>query len=124
MSGRASKQKGYRWEAEFREFARRWLPDITRNGGLYGQADRGDFSGVPGWVLQAKNHREFRLSQWLKEAEEQAENAGAEWFAVVVKRRGKGPEGGYFVMSIPKGLELIDQLQSRGGCRCGHHEAA
>lgn len=69
------------------------FPYVERRA-LAGNLDKGDLLGVPGWVLELKDHKAFNLSGWMDEAKVEAKNAGAPWFAVIFKRRrGKGSSG-------------------------------
>ncbi|MEV2279298.1 hypothetical protein AB0I72_27340 [Nocardiopsis sp. NPDC049922] len=115
MSGRASKARGYRYEADLEKFGRSWFPRLKRLGSQ-GQNDKSDFSGVRDWALEAKDRSPIRLSEWLREAEREAANAGKPWYAVLVKQRGKNVSHSYFVMTITLGFNLIkehQQMQSK-----------
>ena len=106
-----SKERGSRFEVEVVDFLRNnGFPGVERRA-MRGSRDTGDVSGLPGWVLEVKNCRAMSLGEWVAEAEKEAKNAqnGAEnavsW-AVVHKRRQKGPGGAYVTLS----LELFANL--------------
>ena len=89
-----SKDKGTRFERLVVDRLRYVLgPSIERRA-LSGKNDRGDVSGVyfMGWpfVLECKNCRRMELSSWMDEAEAEAGNADAPFFAVIHKRKGCG----------------------------------
>jgi hypothetical protein len=90
-----SKEKGTSFESQVVDYLRRRLGDgrIERRT-LSGQNDRGDVAGVylngKPVVIECKNHRQMRLSEWLDEAEAERGNADAEFAFVVHKRRGCG----------------------------------
>ncbi|MGC8474591.1 MAG: hypothetical protein ACP5PW_09340, partial [Candidatus Dormibacteria bacterium] len=63
--------------------------------------DRGDVAGVPGFVIEAKNHGRFDLSGWMREAEVEAANVGPGTLpVVVVKRRLRAPADAYAIMRL------------------------
>ena len=64
---------------------------------LCGNADRGDVAGVPGVVIEVKNHLEFALAEWLDEALREGRNASAAVAVVWHKRRNKGSAGDWYV---------------------------
>lgn len=111
MRGRASKAKGYRGEKEFIEVLHEsgWA-DAKRNGNIHGRADQGDASGVPGWAFQVKNVETARIPEFLKAAQEQAASAGAPWFGLVLKLRGKHIRDGAFVMPVWLAMRLIREV--------------
>lgn len=111
MSGRASRAKGYRWEYDIVKFAESIFPTFRRNGNVRGPNDVGDFDGVDGWILEAKNRSPLRIGEWLRETAAKAKKYGYRWYALLVKQRGKGVEDGMFIMRIPDGLTLIWEHQ-------------
>lgn len=105
-----SKQKGTSFETSLLPCLREYYPGAERRA-LSGKNDKGDFI-LPGasYALEAKNHRQFNLSAWLKEAEEEAENLGVPFGVVVHKRRGKtAPEQQYVTMTLGTFLQLINK---------------
>jgi len=52
-----------------------------------GPGDRGDLTGWPGVVVEAKNHRQLDLAGWVDQLEVEIEAANAMTGVVVVKRR-------------------------------------
>lgn len=66
---------------------------------LNGAADRGDVAGLPGVVIEVKNHKSMSLPEWWREALQEKENDGAELAVLWVKRTGYTPaEKGWVVM--------------------------
>jgi hypothetical protein len=110
MTGRASKAKGYKYERDLELYGRNWFPRLKRLGSQ-GQNDKSDFAGVADWALEAKDRSPIRLSEWLREAEREAQNANKTWYAVLVKQRGKNVSQSYFVMPITRGFDLIWEHQ-------------
>jgi len=73
----------------------------------------GDIGDIwtPGAVIQCKNHRELRLSQWLRETEEQQERARKRWHWLTVKRRNVAdPEAQYAICSTMQMVEIMQAL--------------
>lgn len=103
----ASKQKGSAWE-------RRLVEHLQANGFpcaerrvTEGRNDRGDVSGVPGWVLEAKACKRLELSKWIDEAEKEAGNADADRFAVVFPRRSHAASKAFVLMTLNQLTELM-----------------
>lgn len=73
-------------------------------------ADRGDISGIPNTVIQAKRWKEYAFGPWLNEAKEQADNAGVTQYIVVAKRRGIGdPAESFAVMPLWLAAQLLHE---------------
>lgn len=77
-----------------------------------GAKDKGDIGGVPGWVFECKNEKSIRLAAYMDEATIECENAGADWYAAIVKRRGKNVAQAYAVMPLWQLIELLRTFQS------------
>ena len=89
-----SKDKGTAFERQVVEYLKRALGPAIERRALSGTNDRGDVSGVyfmgEPFVLECKNCQRMQLSEWLDEAEREAGNADAVFFAVIHKRKGCG----------------------------------
>lgn len=73
-----------------------------------GGKDCGDLTGIPGAVIEVKNHKTMDLGGWFTELEAEMRNAAAHIGAVVHKRRGKGnPADWYVSMSGRVFAELL-----------------
>ena len=69
--------------------------------------DKGDITGMgPELVIECKNHQTLNFSGWLKEAEQERQNADAEYGIVVAKRRGKGAAESYVVLTLADFIRL------------------
>jgi len=51
--------------------------------------DKGDITGIPGVVIEAKVRRTLALAEWVDQLTEEMDNADADIGAIVAKRRGK-----------------------------------
>jgi hypothetical protein len=74
---------------------------------LRGNADKGDITGIPGFVCEVKNCARMELAGWVDELDVEMRNAGVTLGAVVHKRRGKGDPGQWFA-TMP--LEVLARL--------------
>lgn len=101
-----SKQKGTAWETAVVALLNEGGIPCERRA-LKGKLDEGDVAGIPGWVLELKNHRDLHLAGWLKELAAEQRNAGTLFGAVVIKQRGKAPDQAYVLTSMDVLLELL-----------------
>lgn len=90
-----AKQKGTAFESAIVEYLQNQLCDETiERRALSGTCDRGDISGVifcgRRMVLECKNEKQMRLADYVREAETEADNDGALYYAVIHKKRGVG----------------------------------
>ena len=106
-----SKQKGTAFERQIADYLRTYWPYADR-APLTGNKDRGDISGTPGLVWECKNAKTIKLSEWLQEAQIEAENAEADHGILVVKRRGTTAPGSQY--AIVELEQLVDLLKEAG----------
>lgn len=94
----SAKQAGTRWESAIVDYlaSRGWRHAERR--AKTGAHDKGDITGVPGVVIEAKDVAKITLSEFLREAQVEAENAGALVGAAWIKRRGKASPGEAYVV--------------------------
>lgn len=60
------RQKGTSWEKKLIEkYLWRIWPTVKRAPNM-GINDYGDFINVDGWLIEAKNHKNWRLPEWIK----------------------------------------------------------
>jgi len=102
-----AKQIGTRWESEVVAYLQDHGHPHAERRALAGAEDRGDITGVPGVMIECKSLKSITLSTIADEVEVQTRNAGAKVGAAFIKRRGKGAEGAYVVMSPATFLELL-----------------
>ena len=108
----ASKQRGTKWETAIVAFLRDKGFTHAERRALSGSFDKGDLTGIPGLVVEAKHVARTDLSGWLDEAEQERDNAKADVGVVWMKRRGyTSPGRAYVVMS---GDDLVWLLRSAG----------
>lgn len=78
---------------------------------LQGAADRGDIAGLPGVVIEVKNHASIDLAAFVDEAEVEADNDNADLGVAWVKRRGKSsPLDWYVVMTGRRFVWVLGRL--------------
>jgi hypothetical protein len=94
----SAKKAGTSWESEIVQLlqASGWTGAERR--ARNGAQDRGDITGLPGVVVEAKNASRVELAEWLKEAQTETANAGAEVGVVWAKRKGKASAADAFVL--------------------------
>lgn len=83
---------------------------------LAGVNDKGDIAGVAGIVFEVKNHKTYKISEWMKETEIETKNASADFGILVVKPNGIGLSNAgkwWAVMT----LEDMAQLLKKAGYR-------
>ncbi|MFF9714796.1 hypothetical protein ACF1DW_04260 [Streptomyces sp. NPDC014603] len=79
---------------------------------LNGVQDRGDIAGIPGVVIEVKNHARDQLPAWVAEAELERDNDRASLGVVWHKRRGTTDPGRWFVtMSGDQFAALLREQQ-------------
>ncbi|NUR00385.1 MAG: hypothetical protein HOY79_28805 [Streptomyces sp.] len=110
-SGRSSKSKGYRGETEFVQAAAEHGYEAGRNGNVYGNKDRGDIHGIPGWVIQVKSVATPKIPEFIKDAGEQAKNAGVRLYCVALKLRGKHMRDGVILMPVRQWFEIVKEME-------------
>jgi len=109
MSGAASRRKGSTWERAVVAFLREHGHSCAERAYGAGRPDDvGDVDGLPGWVIECKDHQRLDLATWCDEAASEAANVpgGASW-AVVAKRRGKGPGDAYVLTDLATFAEVL-----------------
>lgn len=103
-----SKAKGTAFETLIVNYLRNVYPNVERRT-LSGVHDKGDIAGThKKLVWECKDHKTLNFSGWIKEAETERDNAGAEFGIVIAKRRGHGgAESQYAVLTLQALLELL-----------------
>lgn len=100
------KAKGTAFEtAVVRYLNSRGIPCERR--ALQGINDKGDVAGIPGWVLECKNHRSIALASWASEAERERLQASEFYWAVVHKRYRRGTDESYVTIPLSTFADLI-----------------
>jgi len=104
-----SKQKGTKAENNVVAYLKEFFPYVERRA-LAGINDKGDVAGIPGVVIEVKDHAKITLSEWLKELEQEIANADASTGAVVAKKRGTLDVGDWYaVMPVSEWVALLKE---------------
>lgn len=103
-----SRDRGTRWESAIVGYLQEHGFPYAERRALAGALDKGDVTGVPGVMVEAKDEQRITLSVYADEVAAQTANCppgtiGVAW----VKRRGKGVEKSYVVMDPATFLELL-----------------
>jgi hypothetical protein len=104
-----NKSKGTAFETLIVDYLKQFYPNCERRA-LQGALDKGDITGVDNrLIFECKSHNTLNFSGWLKEAEVERVNAGAEVGVVVAKRRGYGKaEDQYVVLTVKDLVKLLN----------------
>lgn len=91
-----------------------WLIDKGRKHverrALSGKDDRGDIAGLPGVVIEVKNHKEIKLSQWIKELEAEMHNDKADTGVIIHKKTGTTNVGQWYAtMPVDVWFKLLEE---------------
>lgn len=111
MNPAKNKRMGYEFEVDSVGFLIDEYPEAERNGNRYGNKDRGDIGGIPGWTLQCKNVKTDQWAKWFVATAKQAVHNSSRWWAVVRKARGHNVREALFVMPFWQGKELMIHLR-------------
>lgn len=103
----ASKRKGTAFERDVVDYLTgNGFPHAERRA-LEGVNDRGDVAGIPGVVLEAKNHKTIDLGGFMVELEREQKRAAAELGLLVVKRRMHNVARAYAVMPFEQAVAML-----------------
>lgn len=105
-----ARAKGTQWETQIV----RWLNENGYPGAdrspLRGNKDRGDITGLPGVCIEAKNHKQMRLAEWLDQLAAEMVAADADSGVLIVKRAGTTDVGrSYALMPVDVWLRLLKE---------------
>ena len=105
-----SRRLGTLWEVAIVAGLRtRGWPHVERRA-LAGKNDRGDIAGIPGVVIEAKNHKTITLAAWMDELAAEKANDNADVAALWIKRRGKSRAiEGYVVLDGDSFIHLLKE---------------
>lgn len=102
------RQKGTSWETAIVGYLRESGAVHAERRAGNGAADRGDITGLPGVVIEAKSCARTELAAWLDEADRERVNAAADVGLVWFKRRGRtSPGAGFVLMSGEQAVRLL-----------------
>lgn len=109
MKPATAKRKGVQTETAFVGYLTRWVPHCERRR-LAGVADRGDITGMPGFVWEIKSGARVDIAGWLDELHTEMRNDRSDMGAVVVRPKGQpDPERWWAVMPLPLLMRLLEQ---------------
>lgn len=72
-----------------------------------GAHDTGDITGLPGIVIEVKNHKAHDLPGWLNELQTEVDNAGAHLGLLVIKKRGTTNPGQWYWLIDPRHVTTL-----------------
>lgn len=109
-----SKQKGTLAETAVVNYLRQFWYSVERRV-LQGSKDKGDVSGIPNVVIEIKNQKSYKISEWIKETEIERSNAEAEFGILVIKPNGVGVskvEDWWAVVTLETMVSLLSGVKS------------
>lgn len=86
----ASKQKGTAAETALVHYLREHGFGQAERRALAGNQDKGDILNAGNLTWEVKNHKTYKLAEWLTELEIEKHNASTEHGVVIAKPRGTG----------------------------------
>lgn len=105
MSSR-NKRKGTTWESAIVTFLNGRLGTTPADGELFvrrqaqhGVKDIGDLHAVP-FCIEAKDEAKHTFSEYIRQANKEAQNSGLPFGVAVVKKRNANVKDGYAVMDL------------------------
>lgn len=102
--------KGTRAESAVVEFLRQNGFPYAERRALHGAVDKGDITGMPGVVIEVKDHKTITLAEFMSELREEVNNANAQTGVAVVKRRGTLQVGDWYaVMPVSWWVDLLKE---------------
>ena len=104
------KAKGSQWERDVAKyFQERGYDRVERRYGAGNTIDKGDINGLPRIVLECKNVKAITLSTIVDEALHEQANAKADYGIAIIKRRNKGAQHAYAVMTLEQLVTLLKE---------------
>lgn len=97
-------QKGPQFERDLIPWLRVIWPHVRRSGKGFSGAD---FLNTGPFSIEAKNRKDLRLAEWMKQATLDAEQSGAKYPVVMHKRRFFGTHGAYVTMSVETFIRIL-----------------
>jgi len=77
---------------------------------LHGTNDKGDITGMGPVVVEVKDHKTLKFSEWLKELADEIANAQADTGAVIAKKKGTtNVADWYAVMPVHVWVSLLKE---------------
>jgi hypothetical protein len=102
-----NKDKGSQWERDIvAYFNANGFPHVERRYGAGNTLDKGDINGIQA-VIEAKNLAKITLSSIMDETAREVSNSHFKLGIAIIKRRGKGAQGAYCVLSFDHLLSLL-----------------
>ena len=106
-----NKRKGDAFERAVVEFLRsHGHPHVERAYGAGRHDDAGDLDGWPRWIIDCKDHASHDLPGWLDSISSKKRQPD-DFGAAIVKRRRKGPESAYVVLTLEDFARLLSEAQ-------------
>lgn len=110
-----NKARGSRWERAVAQFFQEaGFREVDRIRGA-GVNDVGDLGGLRSFVIEAKDWGSPSWPEFIRQAKQEAKNAGKPFGVVVQKRRRAPVEDGYVMMDLETFVRLLRYIEELGG---------
>ncbi|MFF1684467.1 MULTISPECIES: hypothetical protein [unclassified Streptomyces] len=110
-----AKAKGTAWESLLVGYLREHHNPNARRNVQMGAKDIGDLDGYYLHALEAKAEKSITLSDYIRQANREAGNAGQPFGCAVVKRRNANVKDGYVVRDLATDVRLVNRLRDMEG---------
>lgn len=112
MGNNPNAERGARWESKLVAFFRgEGFPEVTRIRGR-GAKDEGDLGGLSLWAVEAKDEQSLNFPAYVKQAKQEALNAGKPFGVAIVKKRKAKVHEAYVVMDLETFVRLLKYLKA------------
>ena len=102
-----SKTKGTAWESRLVSYLQSHGFPYAERRALAGSNDRGDVTGIPGVVIEAKNTKVIALAEWMDETVVETLNARASLGFCIFPRRNHTTGRAYVLMELDQFIEML-----------------
>lgn len=110
-----NKEKGTRWEVALVSFFRgEGFSEVARIRGR-GARDEGDLGGFRHFVIEAKDHARPAWHDFVRQAKQEAKNAGKPFGVVIQKKRNAKVKEALVVMDLETFTSLLHHIERLGG---------
>jgi hypothetical protein len=106
-----AKAKGTAWESLWTAYIKEHHNPAAHRNVQMGSKDIGDVAGYYLHASELKAEKTITLSDYIRQANREAANAGEPFGCAVVKRRMKGVADGYVVRDVATDVRLMNRMR-------------
>lgn len=101
------RQAGYQWEHDIVDLLREMGYPHAERRRAGAASDRGDVAGIPGVVIECKNHKLITLGVWMKGLIAKQRNDNGSLGVLFIKRKQASTRQSYAVMTVEQAVVLL-----------------